>query len=50
MGGRKCERCFNEKLGYCPFDFACKYEVWERFNKLKKILAIELQLLEKTYI
>jgi len=37
MSGRKCERCFMERLGYCPFDFACRYEVWERFNKVKPI-------------
>jgi hypothetical protein len=31
MSGRKCETCFKKKLGYCPFDNACEFEVWELF-------------------
>jgi len=47
MSGRKCERCFNEKLGYCPFDFACKYETHERYGNIKIVLVKENELLEK---
>jgi len=47
MSGRKCERCFNEKLGYCPFDFACQDRPWERFGKVKNALGKENELLEK---
>jgi hypothetical protein len=31
MSGRKCETCFNKRLGYCPFDERCRYEVWELY-------------------
>jgi hypothetical protein len=47
MSGRKCERCFEIELGYCPFDYACKYEVHERFGKVKIILVKENELLGK---
>jgi len=43
MSGRTCERCFKIKLGYCPFDEACKYEVHERFGKVKPIIVNELR-------
>ena len=36
MSGRKCECCYKVRLGYCPYDYVCRYEVWERFGKVKK--------------
>jgi hypothetical protein len=35
MNGRKCESkdCFRLKLGYCPFDYVCEDNVYERFRK-----------------
>jgi len=47
MSGRSCERCWKEKLGYCPFDFICKDEVYSRFGRMKAILAKERELMEK---
>jgi len=41
MSGRKCERCWKEKIGYCPFDEACKHEVFERFNKVRKCVGLK---------
>jgi hypothetical protein len=36
MSGRQCERCFDKKLGYCPFDFRCRDEVMELYAKDRK--------------
>jgi hypothetical protein len=33
MSGRKCHECLESMVGSCPFNYACKIEVWERFNK-----------------
>jgi len=32
MNLKKCECCVSSKLGFCPFNFACKREPWERFK------------------
>jgi len=33
MSGRKCEQCFKQINGYCPFDYACKLESFERYRQ-----------------
>jgi len=34
--GRKCESCFERVDGYCPFDYACKFEVWDLYPLSKR--------------
>jgi hypothetical protein len=38
MSGRSCEVCFDKKLGYCPFDYSCKYEVIDLYAMRQKYL------------
>ena len=45
MSGSKCYKCFKVKLGYCPFDYVCEYEVWENFRKPQKHVEISKSLL-----
>lgn len=44
---RKCETCFFKIEQKCPFCFACKFPVWERFgNNWQTIRAKNIQKLE----
>jgi hypothetical protein len=47
MNGFKCEKCFKESLGYCPFDEACQYDAMERVVQ-KNMKAIALERLEQS--
>lgn len=42
MNRKVCECCFKKRLGYCPFDYACKYDVWERFGQIKKQVPLSV--------
>jgi hypothetical protein len=50
MSGRKCHVCQKNRVGYCPFDEACRYEVWESFVIAnKKAIALEKLELAQHY-
>jgi len=45
---RKCETCFLQTMGKCPFSHACKFPVYERFGKnWTKIRFKEIAKLEQ---
>ena len=45
---RKCETCFLRCSGECPFNYACRFPVYERFgNRWQKIRYKQIQQLEQ---
>ena len=48
---RKCDTCFLKNEGFCPFNYACRFPVHERFgDRWQKIRYKQIQQLEQRMV